>query len=195
MRLTLLVASLFALIGTSLAENTNFLVKTTGAKQTVQFVSDAPLEKIVGKASDVSGKISVDLANLASGASGSIRVNLKSLDTGLSLRNQHMRENHLHTNEFPDAVFTITSIISAEPANISAGGTANTLVRGQLELHGVKKQYEMLGQIAYDPAAGSLKVSYKWNILLKDHDIPRPEFLFMKLSDTQQITVELEFGR
>lgn len=161
----------------------------------VQFVSDAPLEKIVGRTADVSGTVSLNLANLKSEASGQIRVNLKDLDTGLSLRNQHMRENHLHTTEFPEAVFTLTSIVSAEPADLFAGGTANTLLRGELELHGVKKQYEMLGKMTYDAAAGVLRAAYNWNILLKEHAIPRPEFLFMKLSDTQQMTVELEFSK
>lgn len=195
MRLTLLLATLFAVVGSGLAESTKFSLKTTGAKQTVQFVSDAPIEKIVGKTSEANGEVSLDLANLPSGAGGSIRVNMKSLDTGLSLRNEHMRDNHLQTEEFPEAVFTITSIVTAEPADISAGGTSNTLVRGELDLHGVKKQYEMLGRIAYDPATSTLTASYKWDVLLQDHAIPRPEFLFMKLSDTQQITVELEFGR
>ena len=195
MKLSLLVATLFVLYGSSYAENTNFLLKTTGAKQLVQFVSDAPLEKIVGRAEEVSGGVALDLTNLASNASGSIHVNLKELDTGLSLRNQHMRENHLHTNEFPEAIFTITSIVTAEPANISGGGTATTLLRGQLDLHGVKKDYEIMGKIGFDPASGTLVANFRWNLLLKDHAIPRPEFLFMKLSDTQQISVELEFGK
>jgi len=195
MKLSLFLATLFVLFSSSLAENTNFLLKTTGAKQLVQFVSDAPLEKIVGRAEEISGGVALDLSNLASRASGSIHVNLKELDTGLSLRNQHMRENHLHTNEFPEATFTITSIVTAEPANISGGGTATTLLRGKLDLHGVTKDYEIMGTLGFDPASGTLHARYKWSILLKDHAIPRPEFLFMKLSDTQQITVDLEFGK
>lgn len=195
MKLRLLVATLLTLIGSSLAENTNFQLETTGGKQLVQFISDAPLEKIVGRTSAASGSLSLDLSSLTTGAGGTIRVDLRELDTGLSLRNQHMRENHLHTNEYPHAVFTVTSVVSAEPSNISGGGTAHTLLRGELELHGVKKQYEMLGTISYDSATGKLTGRYKWNVLLQDHQIPRPEFLFMKLSETQQITVELEFSK
>ncbi len=195
MKHLLMLACLLAQITTSQAENTNFSLQTTGVKQLVQFISDAPLEKIVGKASEMSGDLSLNLQNLSSGSSGSVTVKMASFDTGLSLRNQHMRENHLHTNEFPDAIFTIKSIVSAEPADISAGGAAHTLLRGELDLHGVKKQYEMLGQIAYDPATGRVTARYNWNILLQDHQIPRPAFLFMKLSETQEVTVELVFGK
>ena len=194
MKLSLSLATLFVLFSSSLAENTNFLLKTTGAKQLVQFVSDAPLEKIVGRAEEISGGVALDLSNLASRASGSIHVNLKELDTGLSLRNQHMRENHLHTDEFPEATFTITSIVTAEPPNISGGGTATTLLRGKLDLHGVTKDYEIMGTLGFDPASGTLHARYKWSILLKDHAIPRPGFLVRKLSDTQRITVDLELG-
>lgn len=194
-QLYLLIATQFVLIGSCYAEHTDFSVKTTGATQMVQFVSDAPLERIVGRTSDVTGNLSVDLTNLSTNASGSIRVNLQTLDTGLSVRNQHMRENHLHTSAYPEAVFTIRSIVSADPANISGGGTATTLLRGDLELHGVKKEYEMLGQINYDHVAGLLTARFHWDLQLADHLIPRPEFLFMKLSETQEITVELEFGK
>lgn len=195
MKQLFVTVALLALFTAGQAENTNFSLQTTGAKQLVQFVSDAPLEKIVGKASLLNGELSLDLKNLSKGAGGSVTVDLRSLDTGLSLRNQHMRENHLHTNEFPNAVFTMKSIVSAEPADISGGGVANTLLRGELELHGVKKQYEMLGQIAYDPVANTVTASYRWNIQLQDHQIPRPAFLFMKLSETQKITVDLTFGK
>lgn len=195
MRLCALVATLFLLLGSCLAENTNFSLQTTGAKQLVQFVSDAPLERIVGRADESRGSVSLDLADLTSGASGSVTVNLKTFDTGLSLRNQHMRENHLHTGEYPEAVFTINSIASADPRNIAGGGTAITLLRGQLDLHGVKKEYEILGSLSYDPATGVLKAKYAWPVLLQDHEIPRPAFLFMKLSETQEITVDLEFRK
>ncbi|MBK6911946.1 MAG: YceI family protein [bacterium] len=188
-----LIATLLVLSSSSIAENTDFSLQTTGAKQVVQFVSDAPLERIVGRADGISGKISLNLSNLTDGAAGTVTVDLKTLDTGLSLRNQHMRENHLHTAEHPDAVFTVTSIASADPSDISGGGVAATLVRGQLDLHGVKQEYEILGSLSFDKTDGTLRAQYIWPVQLKDHQIPRPAFLFMKLSDTQEITIDLQF--
>lgn len=193
MKPIVLIATLFLLSSSSLAENTKFSLQATGGRQLVQFVSNAPLEKIVGKASEMNGTLSLDLRNLAASASGSVSVDMRSFDTGLSLRNQHMQVNHLNTAEYPFSVFTIKSIVSAEPADISAGGTANTLLRGTLELRGVKKDYEMLGTLSYDPAHQVVIARYKWNIFLKDHGMIRPDFLFMKLAEKQEITVELQF--
>jgi polyisoprenoid-binding protein YceI len=101
----------------------------------------------------------------------------------------------LETKKFPEVIFTIEAITSADPVSIAAGGTASTLVRGELELHGVKKEYEILGRLSYDPLTGTLNASYHWPISLTDHQIARPDFLFMKLSDTQEITVDIDFSK
>ncbi|MCB1060466.1 MAG: YceI family protein [Calditrichaeota bacterium] len=195
MKTLVLIATLILLAGSSQAENTKFSLEATGGKQLVQFVSNAALEKIVGKASEMSGTLSVDLQKLTSNASGSVSVDMRSLDTGLSLRNQHMRVNHLNTDEYPYSTFTLKSIVTAEPPDISAGGTSNTLIRGTLELRGVKKDYEMLGTLSYDPALNVLTAYYKWNLFLMDHGMVRPDFLFMKLAEKQEITVELQFTK
>jgi polyisoprenoid-binding protein YceI len=195
MKPLILIATLILLTGSGLAENTKFSLQATGGKQLVQFVSNAALEKIVGRASEMNGTISLDLRNLTSGATGSVAVDMRTLDTGLSLRNQHMRTNHLNTEEYPFSTFTIKSIVSAEPADIFAGGTANTLLRGTLELRGVAKDYEMLGTMTFDPASSVLTVKHKFSLFLKDHGMIRPDFLFMKLAEKQEITVELQFTK
>lgn len=195
MKLAQLLVPLLLYSGAVRAEGTEFSVKTTNPKNLVQFVSNAPLEKIVGRTRDVSGKVTLDLSNLKSGAKGTIRVSLKELDTGLSLRNEHMRVNHLDTKSYPDAVFTVKDIFSADPTNISGGGTAAILVQGDLDLHGVRREYEILGSLTYAPATSTLNVRCQWPISLLDHQIPRPEFLFMRLSDTQEVTVELELSK
>jgi len=194
-RRVVLFATLFCLSGSVLAENTNFSLDARAARRIVQFVSDAPLERIVGRADGITASFSVDLTNLTAGASGKVVIDMNSFDTGLSVRNQHMQVNHLQTERFPTAVFTLKSIASAEPRNISSGGTAALLMRGELDLHGVKKEYEILGTLTYNPADGSLRVQCVWPLSLHDHDIPRPAFLFMKLAETQEITIDLQFQK
>ncbi|MCB9357653.1 MAG: YceI family protein [Calditrichaeota bacterium] len=174
------------------AEVTEFLVKTTDARQLIQFVSEAPLEKIVGRTREVRGKVTLDLSNLRNAAKGTITVPLEGLDTGLSLRNQHMRTNHLHTETYPEVQFALKRIVSADPADISRGGTASVLLEGELTLHGVARVYEILGTLSYDQPSGKLRVLCEWPISLAEHEIPRPAFLFMRLSDTQEITVDIE---
>jgi len=195
MKALLALATLILISGSCWAEGTKFSVKTTEARNTIQFVSDAPLERIVGRTDEGSGEITLDLSDIAGSASGTIRVPLGKLDTGLSLRNEHMRQNHLETGKYPEVVFRIREFISADPPAIIGGGSASTLIKGELELHGVKKDYEILGQLNYDPLTGILNARYHWPISLKEHQIARPDFLFMKLSDTQEISVDIDFSR
>ncbi|MBK6765465.1 MAG: YceI family protein [bacterium] len=148
MNALLALATLILLVGSSWAEGTKFSVKTTAARNLIQFVSEAPLERIVGRTDEVTGDVTVDLSDLAGPGSGTIRVPLGNLDTGLSLRNEHMRQNHLETSKYPEVVWRITEFVSADPPGILSGGTSSTLIRGELELHGVTKEYEILGQLS-----------------------------------------------
>lgn len=89
----------------------------------VSFTSIAPLEEIVGKTSIVTGYVS--LPDGASPAKGEVHVDLASLDTGLSLRNKHMRENHLETDKYPEAMFQLESMTipaGALPEGVANGG-------------------------------------------------------------------------
>lgn len=55
-----------------------------------------------------------------------IEIPLDTLDTGIALRNEHMREKHLETKKYPNAIVT-------EAKGKDGKGTA------MLEVHGVKK--------------------------------------------------------
>lgn len=67
-------------------------------------------------------------------------VDLASLDTGIGLRNRHMRENHLHTDEFPEAVFSGSMAWPAEIPSMEPGVEVELEFSGRLELHGVTRE-------------------------------------------------------
>ena len=119
MTAALLLAFLLTLTSPVWAEGTKFLAHRTDPGNTIEFVSNAPLEKIVGRVHSVSAEVTVDLSNLKSGAKGKVTVPLDEFDTGLSRRNDHLRVNHLETDKFPEAVFLLDGISSADPVNIS----------------------------------------------------------------------------
>jgi polyisoprenoid-binding protein YceI len=100
-----------------------------------------------------------------------------------------MRENHLHTDKFPEAVFTSTEFtLTATPAK---GAKVLASVKGNLTLHGVTREVspEVYVTLSDDH---SLLVEASFSVTLADYEIPRPEFLVMKLSELQQIKVKLK---
>ncbi len=90
------------------AKQLNFVVNDEKHRDSVSFTSDAPIELIVGKTNKITGKISVDeTLDLSKPFTATFDVDLASIDTGIELRNEHMRDNFLETKKFPKATFTV----------------------------------------------------------------------------------------
>jgi polyisoprenoid-binding protein YceI len=158
----------------------------------VEFVSDATLEKVVGRTSDIHGSVNLHLDSLLGTTKADFRVDLRTIDTGIALRNQHMRENHLETAKYPEAVFTLTRFISADQDSLTPGQTAHVLAEGDLALHGVTRSYQIPLTLTYDHS--NVTVAGEWTVKLADHEINRPAFLFLRLAEEIKITVNVTLG-
>lgn len=186
------------------AEAAPFKTVAGDQKNVVQFVSEATMEKIVGKTSDISGTAGFDLDNLSNAPSAEFSVDLKTIDTGISLRNQHMRENHLHTEQHPNATFKLKSLTDLSETKLVADGNAvKATAIGEFSIHGIAKEYSIpveLRLLATSESSKSrlggsdgnlLYVTANWTVALADHQIPRPEFLFLKLSPEQKVSISV----
>ncbi len=81
-------------------EPVEFRVNDPMSRNTVQFRTSAPLEDIIGVTSQVTGVVSVDPEALKSSpVSDAFVVDLTSLETGIGLRDQHMREQYLELSK------------------------------------------------------------------------------------------------
>lgn len=157
----------------------------------VVFTSKAPMESFDGKTDKISGSISVDTDDLSGVLTMHMVVDLVSLDTGIGMRNTHMRENHLETEEFPEAVFSGHSIIQTSAPHLAPGQPVELMVRGLFALHGVEREMDIPATVTL-AADGSLTVESAFEVKLSDHEIKRPKFLVMKLADEQQVKVSLK---
>jgi len=166
-------------------------------RNTVLFRSNAPLEKIVGKTHALAGFLKLDPESPSAGAAGRFEVELDRLDTGLPLRNQHMRELHLETDRYPVAVFRLKELEISE-GGLLPGTVAPLNALGEFSVHGVARDYRVSGTLVYKPevAGGQLICTARWTVRLADHEIHRPHYLFMKLAEEQEVVVEcvLEAG-
>jgi polyisoprenoid-binding protein YceI len=170
-------------------------VITAGDKHNlVIFESSAPLETFEGKSHEVSGFVNLDPSSLADSIVIEVKADLASLDTGIGLRNKHMRENHLETETYPHAVFRGGRILETSRNALGPGEPVTLKVRGEMELHGVKRDLIVPVEAAMEDD-GRLKITARFDIALPDYEIDRPKFLMLKLNEVQKVTVDLVLVR
>ncbi len=156
----------------------------------VVFESKAPMERFKGRTDRVWGSVILDPADLSAGLIATITVDMASLDTGLGNRNKHMRENHLQVDQFPNAEFRMNKVISSSANFLSSGGPVTATVEGEFELHGVVRTLVTDVRLELRPDGG-IEASTEFVVLLNDHKISRPKFLFIKLAEEQLVKVTL----
>jgi polyisoprenoid-binding protein YceI len=166
---------------------------TAGAEDVqVTFHSNAPMESFDGRTRQVRGHVQLDPADVSGALDLEVSVDMATLDTGISLRNRHMRENHLHTDRYPVATFGNATVVDGE-GSLEVGEDRTVTLEGTLDLHGEARTMRV--PVTFTRGEdGSLRVRSTFDVVLSDHGIPRPQFLMMKLGETQKVTVDLVAG-
>ncbi len=189
MKRTLLVIGLLAM-GAGVACAADYVVRPGGENKVV-FASRASIEGFEGKTSQLSGHLVVDPAGFGDTLTAHFEVDLASLDTGIAKRNQHMRENHLETAKYPKAVFDGAAVRGPAGARLEPGKPTTFDVEGTFSLHGVSRRIRIDVEATYTPGAGGGQIAFQttFPVALADYAISRPQFLFLKLAETQSVRV------
>ena len=139
--------------------------------------------KIVGKGSAPHGKLTVS----ASDITGETSFDLASLDTGIEMRNKHMKEKYLEVKKFPQAKLTITQLVLAQP--IQENQTLDKIpFTGKLSLHGV--EHPVSGTAHIEKKGNQVSVIAQFNLQIKDYSITEPTFAGISMADEVQIIVQ-----
>ena len=167
-----------------------FLVKPGGDTKVV-FTSKAPTETFEGKTHRMEGTLTLDPTAVGDSITVHLEVDMASLDTGKGMRNQHMRENHLETAKYPKSVFDGAAVLSPPGAKLEPGKPIAFQIEGTFTLHGVSRRLRCDAEATYWLQGTSGRLGFKANfpVTLADYSIRRPEFLFLKLAETQQVRV------
>lgn len=116
----------------------NFNFEDKGGRNQATFSSTTPLEDMTGTASGISGTASFDVANFAKTLKGKIIVQVTSMNTGIELRNQHLRSsNWLDAKKYPEITFEIKSVSDVKQ---SSENKLEFKVKGNFTLHGTTKE-------------------------------------------------------
>jgi polyisoprenoid-binding protein YceI len=100
-----------------------------------------------------------------------------------------MRENHLETDKYPNAVFDGAMVRATGGGKLEPGKKSTFEVEGTFTLHGVSRRLRSTAEVTLDPSGKHLAFVATFPIALPDYAIKRPEFLFMKLAEVQQLRV------
>lgn len=186
----LVTLSLLGLAPPAAAER---FVVSPGKPNQVVFESKAPLETFQGKTRQIEGSIDLDPSSLGDSIDVSLEVDLASLDTGMDLRNKHMRENHLHTDRYPKAIFHGGRISDLSKPGLAPGESVDFTIQGVLHLHNVEREMQARVHMTQKSERSGpwLDIEVHFQVSLADFEIPRPQFLVMKLNDVQELTLRL----
>ena len=145
-------------------------------RNVVHIESRAPLETISIFTNKITGEIHGDPQNFLDNPQARFEVGMNSLDSGIALRNEHLRSNMwLDTAKYPTAVFTLSKLYEpgtkynglvanglpplqlpfsrSKVTSLESGKTYTSVAQGTMEMHGVTKT--IYANIEWTPRKGS----------------------------------------
>jgi polyisoprenoid-binding protein YceI len=138
--------------------------------------------------------LSGSLARSASGPQafeGMLAVNLRTLDTGIGLRNEHLRKTYLEVDNGP--AFEVATLSGIVLQGVNADGPEGKgSFTGSLTLHGLTKT--VTGSVEIRRASAGLRVKATFPVRLPDFNIPKPRHLGIGVEDTVRVEVDFDIS-
>ena len=137
------------------------------------------------KTTALSGSVTAGAAGRR-GFDGSLAVDLRTLDTGIGLRNEHLRENYLEVGRGPR--FDTATLSEIELNGLDPNAPEGTgSFTGLLTVHGVT--HAVTGLVEVRRSSAGLRVKASFPVALPDYGIPKPRYLGIGVKDTVRVEV------
>ncbi|MCB9073257.1 MAG: YceI family protein [Bdellovibrionaceae bacterium] len=137
--------------------------------------------KITGESHDLKPDLNVENQKI----SGTISVALKTLDTGISLRDEHMKDKYLEVGKYPIAKLQVKDIALPQPLEKISKTDIDT--NGTLSLHGQEKSVPL--RIHVETQGEKIQVSATTTIKVSDFSITIPKYMGITVADNVDINV------
>lgn len=116
---------------------------------------------------------------------GDFIVDLTQLDSGIELRDKHLKEKYLEVEKFPKAVLTF------QKQKLDLGKNSQK-VPAILKLHGESQEIEVV--LVSELVGDKLKLIAEFELILTDYNIELPSFQGITAAKNVKIKVESEIG-
>lgn len=138
--------------------------------------------KIRGKGGALSGNIDVSKKDKTLTLSGTFKVQLEKFNTGIKLRNNHMKEKYLEVKKYPTADLEVKDL----SISIKEGKTSS--YSGKISIHGVTKPVE--GKLVSNIEGPIISFTSTFKIKISDFRINTPNFLGVSAAD--EVTIDVK---
>jgi len=116
---------------------------------------------------------------------GEAQFRLNCFDTGIGLRNRHMKEKYLETDKFSHAKIQIKTL------SLPEGFSGEDIpFSGSLTLHGVTKPIK--GKVEIERDSEEVEMQFSFKLKIDDYAIDIPSYLGIKVADEVTVGVEIQ---
>jgi polyisoprenoid-binding protein YceI len=137
--------------------------------------------RIHGKGKGPDGTITV-----AEGVvTGALAFDLDSLETGIGLRDRHMKETYLETSRYPRASLTLKQLDASRLPQASSFAPVTVPFEGTLSLHGVERPVTGQAKVSRDGARISSTATFAIN--LGEFGIAVPSYLGITVAEKVEV--------
>lgn len=184
--ITLLVAGAFG----AQAADATYHFGAANQRTNITFESQTDFETVLGSTNQIAGSITGDAKRGV--GSVSIEVPVASLDTGIQMRDEHLRSPMwLDAEKYPTIQFK----------SVSARKVSGTKwrIRGMFTMHGVSKELSVDADVRVIPEAAAkaagleagdwVRVTAPFTVRLSDFGVKVPEMAAAKVNDTWTVKV------
>jgi polyisoprenoid-binding protein YceI len=170
-------------------------------RNVVAIISSAPLETMLTRTNAVTGTIRFDPKNVLNAPKANFVVDATTLDTGISMRNEHMRSDKwLNTAQYPKISFTLTRVLSSGKTVLKPNEKVSGVVEGKLYFHGRTRLVKANLEVTATPQNAQTKERLPGDLLhvramfpvsLKEFGVAVPNMASAKIADRQEVTVDI----
>ncbi|MEO5907378.1 MAG: YceI family protein [Saprospiraceae bacterium] len=154
-----------------------------GDQGKVSFVSNAPLEIIQAESNSLKGVISPSIKGFA------FSVNMSSFQGFNSdIQRTHFLENYMEQKKYPQATFSGKII---EDIDFDTPGTYIVRAKGELEIHGIRKERIIKGTLIIKHGTAHIFASF--SVPAADHGIAIPKIVKQKIAEEISVSIDIQF--
>ena len=139
------------------------------------------------RTSSISGSVGVTPGTPATLA-GELNVDLSTLDTGIELRNTHLRDKYLEIGRGAEFATAVLSAVRLDKAATSTF-RGQTPFTGTLLLHGVRRP--VAGQADIRPEGDEVRVTASFPVRIDEFGIGPPRYLGVGVKNEVQVKISL----
>lgn len=168
------------------------LLTTLLYSQQRYFTKSGNISFTAGSGEDIDG-VNKTTTSVFDATTGEIEfaVLVKGFEFKRALMQEHFNENYMESDKYPKAVFK-GKIVNIDKVNFQKEGLYPVIVKGVLDMHGIKKELETNG--TFKVSGGTVISNADFPVLLSDYNIIIPSLVKDKIAKTAAIKVNCNYS-